>query len=254
MSEDPHPLDELGRSPVPRIDESASARIESGLRVLHSQQRSTPQRAGWRAWLVAAPALALAVVVVTIALIAGDERGVAALELRGAENVVIALPGGAVVTDPPDGYRLVEGAVLTVGEGGRVTIDDRVLGAGAVVTVEQGVLVTDTVPPLTVDGPPGTGPTSSRSPTTVAETRRPQTTAAESRAPETSEPETRPTDSPAPTQEPRDPDGTLTRPVDRPPTTSAPSTSEGSRDGAGEGVSTTVRPRDGGRDAGDGTG
>lgn len=245
MTEDPHPLDGLGTAPVPRLDEAASARIESGLRVLHAQRQATPQRARWQAWLVAAPALALAVAVVTIALLAGDERGVAALELRGAENVVITLPGGAEVTDPADGYRLVEGAVLTVGEGGRVTIDDRVLGAGAVVTVEQGALVTDTVPALAVDDPSAPGSTPSRAPTTVADTRVPETGVRE-----TSVTEPRPVDRPGPTDGQREPDVTPTRPAEELPTSSVPPTSEPSRDGAEGDGSTTVRPRDGGRDGG----
>jgi hypothetical protein len=130
-------------------------------------------------------------------------------EIAGAVNVHVRLSDGSVLEDP-DGLRLPDGAVVTVGEGGSARIGDTVLAPGDVVTVDQGrihvqqdgqvgvVLGTPPAPtarPVTTQ-PPGGGhktptPTPTRAPATST-TPRPSTAPTRTPAPA-------PTPSPTPT-------------------------------------------------------
>lgn len=154
MSTDPdNPLDPLRRGAATPLDEKTLDRIEARLRVQHATQRPSPTGRRVPRWVVVGPVLALVLIMATIALVVRDESAVAALELRNAEDVTVTQPDGTVVSDPADGFALVDGAVVVVGVAGTVTIDDVTLSGGTVVTVRDGRLVTDVVATTTTDGP-----------------------------------------------------------------------------------------------------
>jgi len=156
MSIDPeNPLGPLSHGDTPPIDAALRDRIESGLRVQHASLPSgrPPNRRSVPRWLVVGPVVAVLLLVATIGLVLRDEAAVAALELRDAQNVTVTLADGEVVVDPGDGFALPDGAIVVVGDAGRVTIDEVTLSAGAVVTVRDGQLVTDVVATTTTARP-----------------------------------------------------------------------------------------------------
>ena len=214
--DDDHPLEPLARAEVADLDAAARDRIEAGLRVQHAARPTAdgPARSP-RRWLVAAPALVVLLVVVTVALLARDTAPAVALEVRDAMDVVVTLPDGSTVQDPADGFALVDGAVVVIADGGSITIDDVTLPGGTTVTVRDGRLVTDVVATTTTD-PPGDDGTAPVRPEPEPE------------APSTTRP---PVDEPtrttaAPADPPRDDPPTTTvtvPPADRPPVDEPPS-------------------------------
>ena len=133
------PLSSL-RSSRP-VDPGFADRLESSLRIQHAARRHTPPvRSRWRQLLLLGPVVVL-VVLASAVLVLRDEAQSSALELREAHNVVVTLPDGTSLVDPV-GLELVDGAVVTVGPGGRAVIDDVEFGPGAVITVRNRALVT----------------------------------------------------------------------------------------------------------------
>ncbi len=164
-------LGPLARVDAPSLDPVSRERIESGLRVQFAANRTRPDRARLPRRFVVAPVLAVILAVATVVLLAGDETSVAALEVRDAQDVVVMLPSGERVEDPADGFTLIDGAVVIVGDRGTITIDDVTLDPGAVVTVRDGQLVTDVVATTTTRSPsttarPGDAPPEDRPPVT----------------------------------------------------------------------------------------
>lgn len=154
MNDEPtNPLEPLVDAAVPPLDPQAADRIETALRVGFADRTPGSRRSRVPRGLVVGPIVVLLVLVVTVALVARDDAPVAALELRDARNVTVTLPDGAVVADPADGFALVDGAVVEVGTGGRVTIGDVTLAAGTTVTVRDGRLVSDAIVTTTTDPP-----------------------------------------------------------------------------------------------------
>lgn len=220
------------------MDAAAADRLEAALRVAHAERSRPAAVPGWRR-----PALlgAMALVVVLAALatmVVQDTAPSAALVLRDASGVTVVLPDGSRVVDPVDGFELPDGAVVSIADGGRATIDDTTIDVASVLEVRDGALVAqvdvtttrpdDRVPTdQTTDRDSSDQPTDQPSSTTLRD------------ATTTSEPGTsdRPptTDAPAPFDRPTAPDGersdasgpTTTRPNDRsggetPPTTVVP--------------------------------
>ncbi|MEM9467446.1 MAG: hypothetical protein AAGA90_18880 [Actinomycetota bacterium] len=148
MSEphDPNPLDALRRSvaETERLDPATADRIESRLRVAHAASRSRPTARWWRP-AIAAPALLVLVVALSVGVLLRGSDPAAALVVTDADNVTVRLPDGTLVVDPEDGYRLPDGAVVEIGVGGMVTVDDVVLDSAAVLEVRDGRLVADVV-------------------------------------------------------------------------------------------------------------
>lgn len=174
-----------------RADERFADRLEAELRVGHAAARR-PAPPVWRRLAVLAPALTLLVVVATTTLVLRDDTRSAALEISDANGVVVTLPDGTEVADPADGFALPDGAMVTVSPGGSATIDSVTLGAGAVVTVRDGSLVTDVVgttttavttssappvtEPTTVDPPPSSTGPATTAPLPSTSTTRPDVT------------------------------------------------------------------------------
>lgn len=229
MTDDEHPLGPLSRAVVPDLDAAASDRIEAAMRVQHAARQPMPRRLG--GWRLAVPALAVVLLAVAVLLAIDDDPAVAALEIRDAQDVTVVLPTGESIENPADGYGLVDGSQVFVGQAGTVTIDDVMLGPGAVVTVRGDQLVSDVVATTTqpvddLDERPTTSTT--RPPPAVAPTDPPRTT-----TPDAGPSTTTPVDSRPPTSAPVD-----TRPVPtEPPTTRPPVTEPPS--------STVARPVDG---------
>ncbi|MEZ5243623.1 MAG: hypothetical protein R2707_00880 [Acidimicrobiales bacterium] len=153
MTSDDNPLAPLAEIDVPDLDPVRRDRLEAALRVRFAEHRNVAPRRPVPRGLVVGPALALVLLIATIAFLVRGETAVAALEIRDAENVVVMLPDGEVVTDPADGFALVDGAVVVVGEGGTVTIDEVTLPAGTRVVVRSGRLVSETTATTTTDRP-----------------------------------------------------------------------------------------------------
>jgi hypothetical protein len=193
-------LGPLAHVEVPAIDPTSRDRIESGLRVRFAEDRVRPVRRRLPRRLVLAPVLVVILAITTVVLVAGDETSVAALEVRDAQDVVVTLPSGERVRDPVDGFVLVDGATVAVGDRGTITIDDITLDPGAVVTVRDGRLVTDVVATTTTGSPP-------------------ITTRPVDRPPDDRPPVTAPTESSTPDFAPSDSRPTVT---DAPPTTDVP--------------------------------
>jgi hypothetical protein len=150
---DDNPLGPLADIDVPDLDPARRDRIESSLRVQFAAQTTAVPRRNLPRGIVVGPVIALVLLVATVAFLARGETAVAALEVRDAENVVVTLPDGEIVTDPADGFALVDGAVVVVGEGGSVTIDEVTLPAGTRVVVRDGRLVSETTATTTTDRP-----------------------------------------------------------------------------------------------------
>lgn len=140
-----NPLDALLRSvdDEERIDAGAADRIEAQLRVAHAgSHRSQPQR--FRPALAAAVAL-VAVVALSVLLVLRDPDPSAALVVTDADNVTVRLADGTVIADPRDGFALPDGAIVEIGVGGTVTVDDVVLETAGLLEVRDGRLVADVV-------------------------------------------------------------------------------------------------------------
>ena len=140
MTDETNPLDALRRS-VPdddRLESAIADRIESRLRVAHAEaNRSRPVR-WWRPAL-AAPVAVLLVVALSLAVVLRGSDPAAALVVTDAENVTVRLP---------------DGAVLEIGLGGMVTVDDVVLDSAGVLAVRDGRLVADVVATTTTPDRP----------------------------------------------------------------------------------------------------
>lgn len=206
------PLEPL-RSGVPddhQIAPAVADRIEAALRVAHAAHAPTAARVpAWRR-PIALAALALVVLLAAVAsLVVRDTAPSAALVLRDAAGVTVALPDGSRVVDPADGFRLPDGAIITIAVGGMATIDGTTIESPSVLEVRDGSLViqvdvTSTQPPTTERVPPTT--------TTVAE--RATTTTSEAPAAVDRDDDTAPTTTTQPTR-PDEPDTTTSARPDR---------------------------------------
>ena len=223
------------------VDPDFADRLESSLRVQHAAGRSAPARPSpWRRVVLVAPVLLL-VAVASAVLVLRDDTPSAALELHEAHNVVVTLPDGSMLVDPT-GLELVDGTVVSVGDGGRAVIDDVELGAGSVVTIRGGELITAdpaTTTSTAAAGRDDRGPTPDPAPTTTLAT-------SDTTRPRRDSVDADPRDEPPVADQPPDSTTTVpdTRPVDdsAPPETTAPPD-----DGAGqdrEGGSDDVDPVD----------
>ena len=125
---------------IRKVDPAFADRLESSMRIQHAAARRTqPGRSPWRQALLLGPALVL-VVLASAVLILRDEAQSSALVLHEAHNVVVTLPDGTSLIDPV-GLELPDGAIMSVGIGGRAVIDDDEFGPGEAVRVEGGRLV-----------------------------------------------------------------------------------------------------------------
>jgi len=168
------PIDALRRS-VPdshRMPSDAADRLEAGLRVAHAARRPVPVPL-WRR-PVALGALGLLLFVAALAtLVIRDTEPSAALVLSDAEGVTVLLPDGSEVVDPEDGFALPEGAVVSIAEGGTVTIDETIIDAVSELLVRDGRLVSRvavSVPDMTTDtasSPPPTPDSDREDPATT---------------------------------------------------------------------------------------
>ena len=155
MTDETNPLDVLRRS-VPdddRLESAIADRIESRLRVAHAEANPSRPVRWWRPAL-AAPIAVLLVVALSLAVVLRTSDPAAALVVTDAENVTVRLPDGSLVIDPEDGYELPDGAVLEIGLGGMVTVDDVVLDSAGVLAVRDGRLVADVVATTTTPDRP----------------------------------------------------------------------------------------------------
>jgi len=147
-------LAELWAEGDPEPDPGFVDRLDSRLRVAHAQRRQTPVIAG-RSWGRLAGLVTVAVVVVaaaSVSLAYRDGAVSSALEMSDASGVTLTMPDGSTVDDPADGFELPNGTVIVIKIGGSAVIDDVILEEGAVVTVQDGALVTDTT--IDLAGPP----------------------------------------------------------------------------------------------------
>ncbi len=203
MTDERNPLEplEMGDDRSLRADPQFADRLEASLRVAHADQRLSPPPI-WRRVAVVAPTLVLLLAVATVVVLARDESPSAALVLTDANNVTIHLPDGSSLTDPVDGFLLVDGAVIEIRDGGSATIDEITVETAGVLTVRDGALVSDVAGTTTTDQPPGTttsAPVTDRTPASVADGDRTSTTAVptssrQADSPTTVPPATRPAD------------------------------------------------------------
>lgn len=151
---DPNPLETLRRSVADeeQLDLRVADRIESQLRVAHAATRGSGSRS-MRPALVATMVL-FAVIALSVLVAVRDPNPSAALVMTDAENVTVRLVDGTVITDPRDGFELPDGAVVEIGIGGMVTVDDVVLDSAGVLEVRDGRLVADVVATTTTADQP----------------------------------------------------------------------------------------------------
>lgn len=162
-----------------RMAPADADRLEAGLRVAHADRSDQGTFVPlWRRAAVIAPVVAIAVVSLTLLVIAQGETPSAAFVLTDAENVVVTLPDGSVVVDPDDGLELPDGTVLEIGDGGMATIDDVVVDVPAVLEIREGRLVSDVVATTTSTSSSTTTTTTTTTSTTTT-TGAPTTTVAE---------------------------------------------------------------------------
>ncbi len=233
MTGDPtdNPLDALRRT----VDDDAvmdariADRLEADLRIAHADLAGRPPL--WRRAQILVPA-ALLVVALSVGLALRDETPTAALVVSGAENVTIVLPDGRELMDPEDGFVLPDGAIVEVGAGGQVTIDDVVIddaaaGSPVVLAVRDGRLITDVVATTTTPDRPDhldPAPTTTEAPVDVT-----TTTTSEAPPTTTTPPPASTTTVARPTDDTRD-----DRPDDRPDDREDRPTDDG-RDGGRDG-------------------
>ena len=151
---DPNPLDALCSSVADeeQLDPRVADRIESQLRIAHAATRGSGSRS-MRPALVATMVL-FAVIALSVLVTVRDPNPSAALVMTDAENVTVRLVDGTVITDPSDGFELPDGAVVEIGIGGMVTVDDVVLDSVGVLEVRDGRLVADVVATTTTADQP----------------------------------------------------------------------------------------------------
>lgn len=195
-----------------RMRAGAADRLEADLRIAHADR--SPRPGGVPVWRrpVALAGVAVVVMLVAVAsLVVRDTAPSAALVLTDAAGVTVVLPDGSEVVDPEDGFRLPEGAVVSIAEGGRATIDDATIDEASVLEVRDGALVAR-VDVTTTEAPEVEAPTS----TTVAVDRTTTTTLGPNDD-RPDEPATTTTTSPPDDTRHDDPAAsTTTLPVDRP--------------------------------------
>ena len=213
-------LEAAGSRDVPPMDPEAADRLEARLLAIAATAPSgAPEPArtadeaplrgsGAGRWLVVAGA-AFAAIAIAFALALGTPRPDVAPELAAPVNVEVALANGTTLEDP-DGLRLPEGAVITVGEGGSARIGDLELVEGDVATVQGGEVHVVHRPPLgsVPDPTPGIAtpeptpdPTHTPGPRVTPTPREPDATPRPTREP-TPRPTREPERTPAPTREP----------------------------------------------------
>ncbi len=205
-----HRLEDAGRRVVPEPEPGFADALETRLLAVAQSAQAAPEPprrprfAGLR--LVLAGTVLAAVAVAGILVLGGP---VSAPELTEPVNVEVALVDGTILGDP-DGLRLPEGAVVTVGVGGFARVGDTVLEPGDVATVEQGRVRVVHDQPLGVLSPK------------PRETPRPTVTRKPARSPGSPSPTTGPSDAPtaAPTTAPTE--APTARPTKAPPTTEPP--------------------------------
>ena len=134
-------LEAAGRRPVPGPDQAFADGLETRLLAVAASlpPSGPPPRRSRLRLLLGATLLAGAAVALVIAIGAGADRPIAPPDLEAPVNTEVALVDGTVLEDP-DGLRLPEGAVISVGEGGSARVGDTLLRPGDMATVEQGRL------------------------------------------------------------------------------------------------------------------
>jgi len=172
MTDDPNPLSPLerGESRSLGADQGFADRLEASLRVAHADRRR-PHDPIWRRIAVVVPAMVVLLVVASVVVLVRDESPSAALMLTDAHNVTVHLPDGTSVVDPVDGFELLDGAVIEIRDGGSATIDEVIVDTAAVLTVRDGLLVSDVAgtttterPTIATDPVPMTDPTTTSAP------------------------------------------------------------------------------------------
>ena len=197
-------LEATGRRPVPGPDQAFADGLETRLLAVAASlppSGPSPRRTRLRLML-GATLLAGAAVALVIAIGADADRPIAPPDLEAPVNTEVVLVDGTVLEDP-DGLRLPEGAVISVGEGGSARVGETLLRPGDVATVEQGRIRVDHGQPATSGksgrATPTPSPMPSRRPSLGA-TRTPRPTATPS---QTATPAPiHPSPSPAPTRVP----------------------------------------------------
>ena len=118
-------LEATGRRPVPGPDQAFADGLETRLLAVAASlpPSSPPPRRTRLRLLLGATLLAGAAVALVIAIGAGADRPIAPPDLEAPVNTEVALVDGTVLEDP-DGLRLPEGAVISVGEGGSARVGD----------------------------------------------------------------------------------------------------------------------------------
>lgn len=206
------PMDRL-RATVPgdhRMSEGAADRLEADLRIAHAERATRPGRGPvWRRPVALAGVAVVVMLVAVASLVVRDTAPSAALILTDAAGVTVVLPDGSEVVDPDDGFTLPEGAIVSIAEGGRATIDDATIDEASVLEVRDGALVAR-VDVTTTEAPEVEVPTS----TTVAVDRT-TTTTLEPKDDRPDEPATTTTTSPPADTRRDDPAASTTLPVDR---------------------------------------
>ena len=133
-------LEAAGRRPVPDPDQAFVDGLETRLLAVAASLPPAvppPPRSIRFRLLVGGTLLAGAAVALVIAIGAGADRPISPPDLEAPVNTEVALVDGTILEDP-DGLRLPEGAVVSVGEGGSARVGDTLLRPGDVATVEQG--------------------------------------------------------------------------------------------------------------------
>jgi len=143
-------LEEAGRRPAPPPNPAFADRLETRLVAVARTATPAPDPGGphrargrW-SWLLLSGTVMAALLVVVVMARPGAFPGSGAdgsptspPELAQPVNVDVALSDGTVLEDP-DGMRLPDGAVVSVGNGGYARIGNTVLGPGDVATIEHG--------------------------------------------------------------------------------------------------------------------
>jgi hypothetical protein len=236
VSDDPRArLEEAGRRPAPPPDPAFADRLEARLLAVAGTAPSQPEPGGprrsrgRRRRLLVLAGASIGALAVVLVLTVGVPNGAPqpAPELAAPVNVQVALSDGTVLEDP-DGLRLPEGAVVTVGDGGSARIGDTVLRPGDVATIEQGRVHVENERPIGVvtgTASPSPRPDAPRTPGAPRRTPSPHpaTPAPTTRgSPPPSDAPVTPTPSPSPKPPPTQPPATPEPGSSTPPPTATP--------------------------------
>jgi hypothetical protein len=146
-------LEDAGKRPVPGPDPAFADTLEARLRAIASEPAAEPHpvafvptgtgrhsaRFRFRLGIGGAVLAGVTAVAMLVGVLGRPGGPAAPPELSAPVNVVVALDDGTILEDP-DGLRLPDGAVISVGAGGSARIGDIVLAPGDVARVEQGRL------------------------------------------------------------------------------------------------------------------